>query len=160
MEKGLPDAENMRGVGMTWSDCRGPGRPDRLRTVRPHLDRKRRFRRAPLNLVAATFTVNQWYAGGSGSTATVDFTPPEAGQSSDDSGPSFGVGTRLLVSGETVAGRSARRRHGVGMRLYRLLRQGNRGQLASRVQLSAWPYNRLIQRSLNAHLALVIFIER
>jgi len=38
-------------------------------------------------LIAATFTVNQWYRGGSGATVTVDMSPP-------------GIGTRLLVSGE------------------------------------------------------------
>jgi len=55
---------------------------------------------AGLDLVAATFTVNQWFQGGSGATVTVDINPPEARRSIDDSGPSYGVGTRLLVSGE------------------------------------------------------------
>lgn len=62
---------------------------------------------APLDLVAATFSVNQWYRGGSGSTVTVDFTPPEVGHVMDESGPSYGVGTRLLVSGESRWGGAA-----------------------------------------------------
>jgi len=54
----------------------------------------------PLALVAATFTVNEWFRGGSGSTVSVDITPPEAGQSLGEAVPSYGVGSRLLVSGE------------------------------------------------------------
>ena len=57
-----------------------------------------------LDLVAATFTVNEWFRGGSSPTVTVDMSPPRAAQPIDMSagawGPSYGVGTRLLVSGE------------------------------------------------------------
>ena len=60
----------------------------------------------PLPLVAATFTVHEWYAGGSGSTVTVDMSPPSPGSAHSngagtaEGGPSYGVGARLLVSGE------------------------------------------------------------
>jgi len=57
-----------------------------------------------LDLVAATFTVNEWFRGGSSPTATVDMSPPRSAQPIDMSAetwePSYGVGTRLLVSGE------------------------------------------------------------
>lgn len=64
----------------------GPGRSDRADTG--------------LDLVAATFTVNEWFEGGSGSAVTVDITPPDAAPSSGASAPAYEVGTRLLVSGE------------------------------------------------------------
>lgn len=54
---------------------------------------------ARLDLVAATFKVNTWYAGGSGESVTVDITPPDAG-SIDETPPAYVAGTRLLVSGE------------------------------------------------------------
>jgi hypothetical protein len=60
-----------------------------------------------LDLVAATFAVMHWYEGGSGSTVTVDITPPEPGASIGETGPSYGLGTRLLVSGEPRWGGSA-----------------------------------------------------
>ena len=52
-----------------------------------------------LDLVAATFTVNHWYKGGSGSTVTVDIDHTAAGKSIEDSLPAYGIGSRLLVSG-------------------------------------------------------------
>jgi hypothetical protein len=54
-----------------------------------------------LPLAGVTFRVNQWFRGGSGPTVTVDMDPmPTANSSSDPSVPAYGVGTRLLVSGE------------------------------------------------------------
>jgi hypothetical protein len=54
-----------------------------------------------LPLVGTTFQVNQWFRGGSGDTVTVDMdAPPTANSSSDPSLPVYGVGSRLLVSGE------------------------------------------------------------
>jgi hypothetical protein len=52
-----------------------------------------------LDLVAATFTVNHWYKGGSGSTVTVDIDHLGDGRWIEDSAPAYGIGTRLLVSG-------------------------------------------------------------
>lgn len=52
-----------------------------------------------LDLVAVTFTVNEWFAGGAGTTATVDMPPPRSSYDSSHAPPSYGVGTRLLVSG-------------------------------------------------------------
>jgi hypothetical protein len=52
-------------------------------------------------LVAVTFRVNQWFRGGSGATATAEWYPPGQGDSNTDpSMASYGVGSRLLVSGE------------------------------------------------------------
>ncbi len=54
-----------------------------------------------LGLVSVTFTVNEWFVGGSGYTATVSMMPPEpAIGPSQDSAAIYEVGTRLLVSGE------------------------------------------------------------
>lgn len=63
---------------------------------------------AVLPLVAVTFHVNQWFRGGSlvsATSVTVDIAPPIPvdGRSTDDmamAGQTYGVGTRLLVSGE------------------------------------------------------------
>jgi len=55
---------------------------------------------AVLDLAAVTFTVNEWFAGGSDPTITVDMTSPDAGVRSDGETPTYGVGTRLLVTGE------------------------------------------------------------
>ena len=53
-----------------------------------------------LDLVAATFTVNHWYKGGSGSTVTVDVTHTGTGKGIEDSTTAvYGIGSRLLVSG-------------------------------------------------------------
>lgn len=52
-----------------------------------------------LDLVAATFTVNHWYKGGSGSTVTVDIDHTGTGKWIEDSAPAYGIGSRLLVSG-------------------------------------------------------------
>jgi hypothetical protein len=51
---------------------------------------------AGLDLVAATFTVNHWYKGGSGSTVTVDIDHLGAGRWIEDSVPAYGIGSRLL----------------------------------------------------------------
>src|ERR671910_922540 len=45
-----------------------------------------------LNLPGVTFQVNQWFEGGDGSIFTVDLQAPEG---------SYGIGSRLLVSGES-----------------------------------------------------------
>lgn len=56
---------------------------------------------------AVTFTVNQWFRGDSGDTVTVNMMAPlAAGEVFSESGPSYGVGTRLLVSGEPRSGQS------------------------------------------------------
>jgi hypothetical protein len=57
---------------------------------------------AELPLAAVTFKVHEWFRGGSGSSVTLDMTPPQpgSGQAVTESAPSYGVGTRLLVSGE------------------------------------------------------------
>lgn len=48
-----------------------------------------------------TFTVHTWYVGGSGSAVTVRMRPPGGSvQDSDEAGPSYALGTRLLVSGQ------------------------------------------------------------
>jgi hypothetical protein len=51
--------------------------------------------------VSVTFTVHEWFRGGSGPTVSVDMNPPTelTGTVVDEWGPSYGVGTRLLVSG-------------------------------------------------------------
>lgn len=51
-------------------------------------------------LVSATFTVNEWFAGGSGRSVTVEITSPEAAPTTVESAPAYAVGSRLLVSGE------------------------------------------------------------
>ena len=56
----------------------------------------------PQDLVGVTFVVNEWFRGGGGATVVVDMTAPMvAGEFSTVSAPSYGVGTRLLVSGES-----------------------------------------------------------
>ena len=54
-----------------------------------------------LDLVAVTFQVREWFAGGTGAEVTVDMQPPlRPGQGrSDDTVPAFAPGSRLLVSG-------------------------------------------------------------
>lgn len=66
----------------------GPGTTDRADAV--------------LGLVAVTFEVHEWFGGGTGETVTVDMFPPGPDQpdQASESAPSYGVGTRLLVSGE------------------------------------------------------------
>ncbi len=53
-----------------------------------------------LDLVAVTFTVNEWFAGGTGASVTVDMTPPNDLSTVDEGRPSYQIGSRLLVSGE------------------------------------------------------------
>jgi hypothetical protein len=65
----------------------GPGRSDRPNSVLAH--------------VGVTFTVNEWFSGGSGQTVTVDMSPPLGALTAMGYGPpAYGIGTRLLVSGE------------------------------------------------------------
>ena len=57
---------------------------------------------ADLDYAGVTFRVERWYAGGSADTVTVDLPPPAEQQvRSDDFDPTYGIGTRLLVSGES-----------------------------------------------------------
>lgn len=56
--------------------------------------------RGQLDTVAVTFKVNEWWRGGSGSTVTIDMGPPAAPSAHAETGAAYGVGTRLLVSGE------------------------------------------------------------
>lgn len=54
-----------------------------------------------LGLDGVTFEVRDWFVGGTGRTVTVDMAPPLAGhEASSADGPSYAVGSRLLVSGE------------------------------------------------------------
>ena len=59
-----------------------------------------RSNRADVELprVGVTFQVNEWFRGGSGESVTVDMEAPAS--TSNDSLPAYGVGSRLLVSGE------------------------------------------------------------
>jgi len=53
--------------------------------------------------VPVTFAVTEWFRGGNGTSITVAMLPPLApGELAGESHPSYGVGTRLLVSGERV----------------------------------------------------------
>lgn len=53
-----------------------------------------------LDLANVTFRVNQWFQGGDAATVAVDMTAPDARGITFEGGPSYGLGTRLLVSGE------------------------------------------------------------
>jgi hypothetical protein len=53
-----------------------------------------------LGLVGTTFTVNEWFVGGSGTTVTVDMPPPGDRDAMDEVPPAYEVGSRLLVSGQ------------------------------------------------------------
>ncbi|GAA3941341.1 hypothetical protein [Actinoplanes auranticolor] len=62
-----------------------------------HIDRPDSVR----NQAGVTFTVHEWFAGGSGATVAVDMPPPDGYSVSMGYGPpAYGIGTRLLVSGE------------------------------------------------------------
>ncbi|GEP32953.1 hypothetical protein NSZ01_07210 [Nocardioides szechwanensis] len=52
--------------------------------------------------VGVTFDVHEWFAGGSGTTVTIDMTPPgdSTRDESSESAPGYVLGDRLLVSGE------------------------------------------------------------
>lgn len=54
---------------------------------------------ADLDTSGVTFEVNEWFAGGDSDTVVVDMQSP-TGLSSASEGYSYGVGSRLLVSGE------------------------------------------------------------
>ena len=57
--------------------------------------------------VTVTFTVQEWFRGGDQTTVTVDMmSPSSAGTVSSVEGLTYGVGTRLLVSGEPRFGGS------------------------------------------------------
>jgi hypothetical protein len=51
-----------------------------------------------LPTAAVTFTVNEWFEGGSGETATVDLMSPD--RVAGDDTPLYEEGTRMLISGE------------------------------------------------------------
>lgn len=56
---------------------------------------------ADLGLPGVTFEVREWFSGGRGGTVTVDVQPPTTGSNDpSDPGYAYGVGSRLLVSGE------------------------------------------------------------
>lgn len=60
-----------------------------------------------LDLVRVTFHVHQWFRGGATDVVTVDLTPPDvisAEEAIGRGGRTYGVGTRLLVSGEPRSG--------------------------------------------------------
>lgn len=62
---------------------------------------------ADLGLPGVTFEVREWFSGGRGDTVTVDVQPPTTGSTeSADPGYAYGVGSRLLVSGEARWGGS------------------------------------------------------
>lgn len=52
-----------------------------------------------LDTAAVTFTVNEWFKGGSDDTVNVDLMSPTSNSAGDDT-PLYEEGTRLLVSGE------------------------------------------------------------
>jgi hypothetical protein len=54
-----------------------------------------------LGYAGVTFAINEWFIGGGGTSMTVDMEPPSAGQRTEEIPPSYDVGTRLLVSGES-----------------------------------------------------------
>ena len=53
-----------------------------------------------LDLAGVTFRVHQWFRGGAGDSVTVDIAASGAARSGDEASPSYGLGTRLLVSRE------------------------------------------------------------
>lgn len=53
---------------------------------------------------SVTFTVERWFTGGSGTTMTIDMSPPGESPRHSEAPPSYEVGTRLLVSGESRYG--------------------------------------------------------
>jgi hypothetical protein len=56
---------------------------------------------AELGYAGVTFTVHEWFSGGSGPAVTVDMASPDGNViSSVEQAPGYEVGTRLLVSGE------------------------------------------------------------
>jgi hypothetical protein len=61
----------------------------------------------PTALVAVDFRVDHWFAGGAGKTVTlvlISPVPRRSGNPPTPIGPSYGIGTRLLVSGGPSAG--------------------------------------------------------
>lgn len=55
-----------------------------------------------LGLSGVTFTVREWFLGGRGDTVTVDMPPQsQVSDPSSEQGPIYGIGSRLLVSGES-----------------------------------------------------------
>ncbi|MDK3258572.1 hypothetical protein [Blastococcus capsensis] len=59
------------------------------------------------DLVGVTFTVQEWFSGGEGTTVTVDVPAPAGSSAGSGRGPVYGVGSRLLVSGEDRWGEGA-----------------------------------------------------
>lgn len=53
-----------------------------------------------LNLIGVTFQVHDWYAGGGGGTITVDMQPSGQQVSTSQPETAYGLGSRLLISGE------------------------------------------------------------
>ncbi|GAA2153855.1 hypothetical protein GCM10009844_38930 [Nocardioides koreensis] len=62
---------------------------------------------ADMKLPGVTFEVREWFSGGRGDTVAVDMQPPTTGSNSaEDPGDAYGIGSRLLVSGEARWGGS------------------------------------------------------
>ena len=61
---------------------------------------------ADLGLPGVIFEVREWFSGGRGDTVTVDVEPPTRGSEDLAPGYAYGVGSRLLVSGEARWGGS------------------------------------------------------
>ena len=55
---------------------------------------------ADLGLAGVTFEVREWFSGGEGRTVTVDMLPPSTAAILSDVDYAYGVGSRLLVSGQ------------------------------------------------------------
>ena len=53
-----------------------------------------------LDLPGVTFQVAEWFSGGRGATVTVDMQSPAGPADAADEGYAYGIGSRLLVSGE------------------------------------------------------------
>lgn len=61
-----------------------------------------------LDLAGVTFEVGEWFSGGRGSTVTIDMpAPTEGSHGLSEGGPSYAIGSRLLVSGEPRWGGTA-----------------------------------------------------
>ena len=54
---------------------------------------------AQMPLVSATFSVDRWFKGGAGQIVSIDIVDPSPAHAPEGPSPSFGIGTRLLVSG-------------------------------------------------------------
>ena len=61
-----------------------------------------------LDLTGVTFEVREWFSGGNQPTVTIDMPAPvEGSRGLSEGGPSYAIGSRLLVSGEPRWGGAA-----------------------------------------------------